>query len=343
MPRSRPRSAASIHPMSLFFGPAAMGSGYAVAKINTLRWLDPTLVLPDFQMLLLAGILLGAAIRPIIQKIYWYRSTGFVILTATLWLLGPPGGVIERLVWRSALDPMFGASQGIPHFWVWMSAETIGLITVAALANLILSPVYTRITLSMVFSRIVRLLQTNRQQAILISATVYLALFLCIRVIFQPDASIFDPVGNLTRFLSQDMLFSGGPLLFVWGRGLIITFACLPLLSILRGNRYVIVLVIGALFFIINDFIPLFANSTAVPPYLMLEHVFEGLFLDFIFCYILVRLFEDNLLNSAMDQQQVPPPRGPLNDSGDPNIECFNNPNDPAKSSRNVATVPLKI
>ena len=65
-----------------YVAPTALGAGYAIAKMFSLRALDTQLAIAqDFTYQFLAGVLLGFALRPVTNMIYWKWTTSIVFFS----------------------------------------------------------------------------------------------------------------------------------------------------------------------------------------------------------------------------------------------------------------------
>ena len=81
-----------------FLAPTSLGAGYAVAKMLSLRAVDAELAIAqDFFYQFLAGVLLGFALRPVANMIYWKRSSSIIVFSTFLIALGPLGQTFRHL------------------------------------------------------------------------------------------------------------------------------------------------------------------------------------------------------------------------------------------------------
>ena len=87
-----------------YVAPTALGAGYAIAKMFSLRALDTEMAIAqDFTYQFLAGVLLGFALRPVTNMIYWKWTTSIVYFSIFLLTFGPFGQILKRLVWGLSL------------------------------------------------------------------------------------------------------------------------------------------------------------------------------------------------------------------------------------------------
>ena len=113
-----------------YIAPTALGAGYAIAKMLSLRALDTELAIAqDFTYQFLAGILLGFALRPVTNQIYWKRTTSILFFSMFLLILGPVGQILRRLIWGNPFDDTF---------WLLLFPEIIAAIAVSILATILL-------------------------------------------------------------------------------------------------------------------------------------------------------------------------------------------------------------
>ena len=267
-----------------YLAPAAVGSAYAISKISTLRLIDVELALQqDFKMLFLAGILLGFALRPIIQRIYWYKGVCILTTAWFLLILGPPGQFLEKLAW----EPVFEET-----YWKTMIPEITAAIVVAVISAILMPPRYLQLNFAQLKRRIVRFFSFFEGIKLCSGGLVYFLLIFTTQGVFNSDPSVFeDPMMFLNTFFIQSPVSPWLKVAYFWLRGITCIGALLPLLSILKGTPANLTLIVGSLFFVVADFTPAFANLQGIAPYLLMEQLVQRLFIDFIFCYIVVRLF----------------------------------------------------
>ncbi len=284
MPRLQNKFSLPQRGFATFFGPITIGAGYAVSKILVIRWWDTSLVLQvDFKLFFLSGIFLGILIRPIAQRIYWYRSTSFLIMTMTLLLMGPLGSIPEWLVWEQDMELLF---------WTMMLPEVIPILVVTLLTSLILTPQQCQLTLPRMGKRLLPLVSWNWFFHICLGAGIYVFLFVCFRIPIE-SLSTFDTYWkNLTEFFMVPSSHWMQKLLYLWGRGILLIFAILPIYTVIRGRPHELTLIFGSLLFVVADFLPIFANIYGSLPYELIDQMIQRLFIDFIFCYTIVLLFK---------------------------------------------------
>lgn len=269
---------------SSYVGPIAIGAGYAVSKALMIRWLQPELVTQiDFPLYALAGFFLGIVIRPIVQRIYWYRQTSFTILTVMLLLMGPAGAFPEYLMWDQPLDWEFGKS---------VLPEMVPVIISILLASLILVPAQFQLTFTDIVNRFVYQISWDWGIRVFVGAWVYAGLFLCFRVALSTVETWEAPWNNVIVFFNSTEIPWSGKLFYLWSRGAILVLAILPIHNIIRGKPHEMALIFGSLLFVVGDFAPLVANTYGGFAYEMIDQIVQRLFIDFIFCYTVMLLFD---------------------------------------------------
>ena len=73
-----------------YVAPTALGAAYALARMGLLfLFLPEQVALFDFNLLFLAGVLLGFTLRPVVKPIFWTRSVGTVVILLLLLGIGP--------------------------------------------------------------------------------------------------------------------------------------------------------------------------------------------------------------------------------------------------------------
>ena len=88
-----------------YVAPTALGAAYALARMGLLLlFLPEQAALFDFNLLFLAGVLLGFTLRPVIKPIFWTRSVGTVVVLLLLLGIGPTGKLLEGMVLGTPMD-----------------------------------------------------------------------------------------------------------------------------------------------------------------------------------------------------------------------------------------------
>ena len=294
MPKQRIKTPVPQRGAAGYIGPIAIGAGYAVTKMLMVRWLDPELVLQvDFKLFLLAGLFLGIIIRPIFQRIYWYRRTSFVFVMIMLLLMGPFSTFPEYLLWGQIIDQQFLAQ---------MLPEMIPLMVVTLLASLILVPSQSQLTLSDMGERLWRQMSSDWWIRVFIGAGGYVLLFLCFRVAFYSSEAWDTPLKNLNLFFTSPETPWMWKLVYLWERGILLVLAILPIHNVLSGKPHELTLIFGPVLFVVSDFMPLFANIYGKLPLEIIDQIIQRLFIDFLFCYVVMLLF--NKLPFLIFQQE---------------------------------------
>ncbi|MBF0289085.1 MAG: hypothetical protein HQM14_14800 [SAR324 cluster bacterium] len=284
MARLRDKTVLPSRSFSAYAGPITIGAGYAVSKILVIRWWDTSLVLQiDFKLFVIAGIFLGILIRPIAQRIYWQRHTGFLVMTSTLLLMGPLGSISEWMLWEQDIELLF---------WTIVLPEIIPMLVVSLLASLILTPPQSHLTLSSMGKRLLPLLSWSWFFHVCLGAGIYTFLFVCFRILPESVSSFDAYWNNLTIFFTSPASAWIQKILYLWVRGIVLIVAILPVYIVIRGKMHELTLIFGSLLFVVADFLPIFANIYGRFPYELIDQIIQKLFIDFIFCYTIVLLFK---------------------------------------------------
>lgn len=278
------RTAQSSSPnLSKYIAPAALGAGYAITKIVVLRWVNKDLaIMQDFKMFLIAGILLGFALRHIVQRIYWYRSTSFIVTAILLLGLGPFGKTLEQVTWGALFDN---------EYWNIMLPEIASVIFVAGLSPVLFTPKQFQVSLSELWRRTLKYFDGKGLLKIFFGAIVYLLLFLTFQSILSPHLTAATPLSRLYEFFELPPISPLNKCLLILGRGALCVVVLLPVCSVLHGKRTELTITLGALFFVVTEFTPAFANIGGIAPFLLTDQIMTGLFPSFMFCYVVVILF----------------------------------------------------
>ena len=82
--------------------------------------------------------------------------------------------------------------------------------------------------------------------------------------------------------------------MLLWGQGILNTLMLLPFLLLFFREKVELTVVLGSLTFVVADFAPAFANIQRIEPLLLLDQVFVGFCLQFLFVATLVFCFGRN-------------------------------------------------
>ena len=69
----------------------------------------------------------------------------------------------------------------------------------------------------------------------------------------------------------------------MWGQGIFNTLMLLPFFLLFFREKVALTIVLGSLTFVVADFAPAFANIQRIEPLLLLDQVFVGFCLQFLF------------------------------------------------------------
>ncbi|MBF0279249.1 MAG: hypothetical protein HQM13_15735 [SAR324 cluster bacterium] len=296
MPKRRINSQLSQRHFTGYIGPLAIGAGYAVSKIMTIRWLEPELAPhADFKLFVLSGLFLGIIIRPVLQRIYWFRRTSFVFVALMLLLMGPLSTVPEYLMWGRPIDQLY-LKRMIP--------EIIPLLVVTLLGSLILSPSQFQLTMSGMVRRLIRQISWSWWVRVGVGAGGYVILFLIFRVAFYSLGHWESPLENLNSFFVSPETTWAWKLVYLWEQGILLVLAILPIHNILIGKPHELALIFGSLLFVVGDFVPTFANIHGNLPFEIIDQIIQRLFIDFIFCYAVMLLFDKSPLSTIPKENE---------------------------------------
>ena len=133
-----------------YIAPTSLGAAYAITKMLAMRALDSELAIAqDFTYQFLAGILLGFALRPVTNQIYWKRTTSILFFSLFLMILGPVGQLLRHRIWGIPFDDTF---------WLLLFTEIITAFVVSILAIRLLGNIVDKLTRLLAFGIISRIL-----------------------------------------------------------------------------------------------------------------------------------------------------------------------------------------
>ena len=269
-----------------YVAPTSLGAGYAIAKMISLRALDSELAIAqDFTYQFLAGVLLAFALRPVTNMIYWKLTTAIVFFTMYLLILGPVGQILRRMIWGNPFDNIF---------WLLLFPEIIAAFTVSILAPVLLPSQQKVISLGLLWKRLQKELNLSGLLKLFGCGLLYTLLFFILHSTF--DESFTSPfwMGRLQELLSLPPISVQEKVMLLWGQGILNTLILLPLFLVFFREKVELIVVFGSLSFVVAVFSPAFANFQRIEPLLLVDQVFIGFCLQFLFVASAVFCFGRN-------------------------------------------------
>ena len=270
-----------------YIAPTSLGAGYAISKMLSLRVLDPELAIAqDFTYQFLAGILLGFALRPVTNQIYWKRTTSILFFSMFLLILGPVGQIFRQRIWGIPFDDTF---------WRLLFAEIIAAFVVSILATILLPAKQQTISPGLLWRRYKKELSISGLLKLFGCGFLYALLFLIFQSIFDESFAAPFWMGRLEELLSLPPVSKQEKMLLLWVQGLLNALILLPLFLVFLREKAELIVVFGSLSFIVAVFSPAFANFQRIEPLLLVDQVFIGFCLHFIFVSGTVFCFGRNI------------------------------------------------
>ena len=269
-----------------YVAPTSLGAGYAIAKMISLRAIDSELAIAqDFTYQFLAGVLLAFALRPVTNMIYWKRMTAIVFFSIYLLILGPVGQILRRMIWGNPFDNIF---------WLLLFPEVIAAFTVSILAPVLLPSQQKVISLGLLWKRLQKELNLSGLLKLFGCGLLYTLLFFILHSTF--DESFTSPfwMGRLQELLSLPPISVQEKIMLLWGQGILNTLILLPLFLVFFREKVELIVVFGSLSFVVAVFSPAFANFQRIEPLLLVDQVFIGFCLQFLFVASAVFCFGRN-------------------------------------------------
>ena len=269
-----------------YVAPTSLGAGYAIAKMISLRAIDSELAIAqDFTYQFLAGVLLAFALRPVTNMIYWKRTTAIVFFTIYLLILGPVGQILRRMIWGNPFDNIF---------WLLLFPEVIAAFTVSILAPILLPSQQKVISMGLLWKRLQKELNLSGLLKLFGCGLLYTLLFFILHSTF--DESFTSPfwMGRLQELLSLPPISVQEKVMLLWGQGILNTLILLPLFLVFFREKVELIVVFGSLSFVVAVFSPAFANFQRIEPLLLVDQVFIGFCLQFLFVASAVFCFGRN-------------------------------------------------
>ena len=269
-----------------YVAPTSLGAGYAIAKMISLRAIDSELAIAqDFTYQFLAGVLLAFALRPVTNMIYWKRTTAIVFFTIYLLILGPVGQILRRMIWGNPFDNIF---------WLLLFPEVIAAFTVSILAPVLLPSQQKVISLGLLWKKLQKEVNLSGLLKLFGCGLLYTLLFFILHSTF--DESFTSPfwMGRLQELLSLPPISVQEKVMLLWGQGILNTLILLPLFLVFFREKVELIVVFGSLSFVVAVFSPAFANFQRIEPLLLVDQVFIGFCLQFLFVASAVFCFGRN-------------------------------------------------
>ena len=269
-----------------YVAPTSLGAGYAIAKMISLRVIDSELAIAqDFTYQFLAGVLLAFALRPVANMIYWKLTTAIVFFTIYLLILGPVGQILRHMIWGNPFDNIF---------WLLLFPEVIAAFTVSILAPILLPSQQKVISLGLLWKRLQKELNLSGLLKLFGCGLLYTLLFFILHSTF--DESFTSPfwMGRLQELLSLPPISVQEKIMLLWGQGILNTLILLPLFLVFFREKVELIVVFGSLSFVVAVFSPAFANFQRIEPLLLVDQVFIGFCLQFLFVASAVFCFGRN-------------------------------------------------
>tara|TARA_B100001167_G_scaffold9569_1_gene5296 strand:+ start:1080 stop:1919 length:840 start_codon:yes stop_codon:yes gene_type:complete len=269
-----------------YVAPTSLGAGYAIAKMISLRAIDSELAIAqDFTYQFLAGVLLAFALRPVANMIYWKLTTAIVFFTIYLLILGPVGQILRHMIWGNPFDNIF---------WLLLFPEVIAAFTVSILAPILLPSQQKVISLGLLWKKLQKELNLSGLLKLFGCGLLYTLLFFILHSTF--DESFTSPfwMGRLQELLSLPPISVQEKIMLLWGQGILNTLILLPLFLVFFREKVELIVVFGSLSFVVAVFSPAFANFQRIEPLLLVDQVFIGFCLQFLFVASAVFCFGRN-------------------------------------------------
>ena len=269
-----------------YVAPTSLGAGYAIAKMISLRAIDSELAIAqDFTYQFLAGVLLAFALRPVTNMIYWKRTTAIVFFTIYLLILGPVGQILRHMIWGNPFDNIF---------WLLLFPEVIAAFTVSILAPILLPSQQKVISLGLLWKRLQKELNLSGLLKLFGCGLLYTLLFFILHSTFGESFTSPFWMGRLQELLSLPPISVQEKIMLLWGQGILNTLILLPLFLVFFREKVELIVVFGSLSFVVAVFSPAFANFQRIEPLLLVDQVFIGFCLQFLFVASAVFCFGRN-------------------------------------------------
>ena len=266
-----------------YLAPTSLGLGYAIIKIFTLRLLNTDLAISqDLTYQFLGGIILGFALRPVTIMIYWKWNTSILFFSLFLLVLGPFGQIFRKIIWGIKLDN---------NFWVLLLPEITAALGISILATILLPSQQKIISIGFLWRRFKIAFNLKVSLKMLFCGLIYSLLYLVLQSNFDESFSSPFWIDRLERILILPSISAPYKIIILWIQGTLNAIMLFPLFLVFFRERVELIVIFGSLTFIVAVFTPAFANFQRIEPLLLLDQVFIGFCLHFIFVSCLVFCF----------------------------------------------------
>jgi len=263
-----------------YVAPTALGAAYALARMGLLLlFLPEQAALFDFNLLFLAGVLLGFTLRPVVKPIFWTRSVGTVVILLLLLGIGPTGKLLEGMVLGTPMDEV---AQGL------LLGEFGAALLVALVAPWLLPPAQRLLDWNRLGRRLRQgLLDRQRLLEMLWLGVAYVLLFLGTQALIQANWELSSWWTQLQNFLQLPPTSIEAKLVFLLLRGWLLLLVLLPVCLTLTRQPLELWIVLTSLLFVVAEFTPAFVYFQQVPPTLLFDQVSGGLIRQAIFAALI--------------------------------------------------------
>ena len=111
----------------------------------------------------------------------------------------------------------------------------------------------------------------------------YMLLFIIFQITFDESYTAPFWSDRLHEIMFLPPLSPYSKILLLWGQGILNTLMLLPFFILFLREKIELTVVLGSLTFVVADFAPAFANFHRIEPLLLLDQVFIGFCLQFMF------------------------------------------------------------
>ncbi len=266
-----------------YLAPTSLGLGYAIIKIITLRLLNSDLaIFQDLTYQFLGGILLGFALRPVVIMIYWKWHTSILFFSLFLIVLGPIGQIFRKIIWGVQLDN---------NFWLLLIPEITAALGISILATILLPPPQKIITIGFIWRKFKIAFNLKVFLKFIFCGLIYALVYLILQSNFDESFSSPFWIDRVEKLLTLPTISAQYKIILLWLQGTLNAIILFPLFLVFLREKVELIVIFGSLLFIVAVFTPAFANFLRIEPLLLLDQVFIGFCLHFIYVSCLVFCF----------------------------------------------------
>ena len=214
--------------------------------------------------------------------IYWKWHTSILFFSLFLIVLGPIGQIFRKIIWGVQLDN---------KFWLLLIPEITAALGISILATILLPPPQKIITIGFIWRKFKIAFNLKVFLKFIFCGLIYALVYLILQSNFDESFSSPFWIDRLEKLLILPTISAQYKIILLWLQGTLNAIILFPLFLVFLREKVELTVIFGSLLFIAAVFTPAFANFLRIEPLLLLDQVFIGFCLHFIYVSCLVFCF----------------------------------------------------